>query len=77
MPVAAPNREARRQPNRAALPDDLINVPDAARRCGVNPETLYRLIRSGKFPPVVRLGSLIKISVPRLEVFLHGEAAAK
>jgi hypothetical protein len=45
------NCDARRHPKRASLPVDLINVPEAARRCGVNAETLYRLIRAGKFPP--------------------------
>jgi excisionase family DNA binding protein len=74
MPKVAtpPNRAERRHPD---LPPDLLNVPLAARRMGVNAETLYRLIRSDQFPPAVRVGSSIRISVPRLEAFLHGEAS--
>jgi excisionase family DNA binding protein len=67
------NRAGRCHPDRASLPDDIINVPEAARRCGVNAETLYRLIRAGKFPPAVRLGAAIRVSVPRLECYLHGD----
>ncbi len=55
-------------------PDDLLKVPEAARRLGINPETLYRLIKAGKFPPAIRIGASIRVSVPRLEQFLHGDA---
>jgi excisionase family DNA binding protein len=74
--VAVPNREARCHPDSDSLPPDLINVPEAARRCGLNAETLYRLIRAGNFPPAVHFGRGIRISVPRLENFLHGDANA-
>jgi excisionase family DNA binding protein len=69
--VTAPNRAERRHPD---LPPDLLNVPAAARRMGLNAETLYRLIRSGRFEPAVRVGNSIRISVPRLESYLHGDA---
>lgn len=54
-------------------PDDLLKVPEAAKLLGVNPETLYRLIKAGKFPPAIRIGASIRVSVPRLERFLHGD----
>jgi excisionase family DNA binding protein len=54
---------------------DLISVPQAARRIGIQPDTLYRLARSGQFPPAIAIGGRWKVSVPRLEHYLHGEAA--
>jgi excisionase family DNA binding protein len=57
------------------LPPDLIRVPEAARRLGLASETLYRLIRAGNFAPAVHIGSAIRVSVPRLEAYLHGDAA--
>ncbi len=52
---------------------DLISIPDAARRVGVHPDTLYRLARTGQFPPALSIGSSWRVSVPRLERYLHGE----
>jgi predicted DNA-binding transcriptional regulator AlpA len=52
---------------------DLISIPEAARRIGSHPDTLYNLARLGEFPPAVRIGHRWKVSVPRLERFLHGE----
>lgn len=51
---------------------DLITVPEAARRIGMHPDTLYRLCRAGQFPPAIKIGSRWKVSVPRLERYLHG-----
>lgn len=53
---------------------DLISVADAAGVVGVHPDTLYRLCRSGQFPPALQIGRQWRVSVPRLERFLHGEA---
>jgi predicted DNA-binding transcriptional regulator AlpA len=36
---------------------DLISIPEAARRVGLHPDTLYRLCRSGRFPPAIQIGS--------------------
>ena len=55
---------------------DLISIPEAARRLGMHPDTLYRLARTGQFPPAVQIGSRWKCSVPRLQRHLHGEAAS-
>jgi len=71
----SPNREARLHPERSPLPDDLLSVPAAARRVGMHPESLYRIIRQGDFPPAVHIGGKIRVSVPRLERYLHGEAS--
>ena len=53
---------------------DLLTVTDAARRVGIHPDSLYRLIRAGKFPPAVKIGGSWRVSVPKLERFLHGDA---
>ena len=53
---------------------DLITVPEAARRVGMHADTLYRLARSGAFTPAIQIGSRWRVSVPRLERYLHGDA---
>jgi predicted DNA-binding transcriptional regulator AlpA len=63
-----------RPPDPSGPPADLVPVSDAARRIGVCPETLYRLIRADEFPPAVHLGRAIRVSIPRMERWLHGDA---
>jgi len=53
---------------------DLISVAAAAELVGVHPDTLYRLCRTGQFPPALQIGRQWRVSVPRLERHLHGEA---
>ena len=55
---------------------DLITVPEAAKRLDMHPDTLYRLCRTGQFEPAIQIGSRWKVSVPRLDRLLHGEAVA-
>ena len=55
---------------------DLISMADAAELVGVHRDTLYRLARTGQFPPALQIGRQWRVSRPRLERFLHGEAAA-
>ena len=55
---------------------DLISIPDAAGRIGLHADTLYRLCRTGKFPPAIQIGSRWRVSVPRLERYLHGDIEA-
>ena len=52
---------------------DLISIPDAAIRIGLHADTLYRLCRTGQFPPAIQIGSRWRVSVPRLERYLHGD----
>lgn len=52
---------------------DLISVPEAAGRIGVHPDTLYRLCRRGQFSPAIQIGGRWRVSVPRLDRYLHGE----
>jgi predicted DNA-binding transcriptional regulator AlpA len=56
---------------------DLISVAACARMPGidVHPDTLYRLCRAGQFPPAIKIGRQWRISVPRLQRFLHGEGS--
>jgi excisionase family DNA binding protein len=53
---------------------DLISIPEAAHRIGVHADTLYRLCRTGQFPPAIQIGSRWRVSVPRLERYLHADA---
>jgi len=55
-------------------PPDLLTVPQAARRINMHPDTLYRHCRAGTFPPAVQIGSTWRVSVPKLERYLHGDA---
>ncbi len=52
---------------------DLLTVPEAAHRLRREPDSLYRLIRAGKFGPAVKVGGRWLVSVPKLEKLLHGE----
>jgi predicted DNA-binding transcriptional regulator AlpA len=52
---------------------DLITIPETARRIGLHADTLYRLCRMGQFPPAIQIGARWKVSIPRLEHYLHGE----
>ena len=56
---------------------DLISVPEAARRIGLHADTLYRLCRTGQFPPSVQIGTRWRVSVPKLERFLHSDLEVK
>ena len=60
------------QVERHATPD-LISVPDAAARLGLHADTLYRLCRNGQFPPAIQIGKRWRVSVPKLERYLHGD----
>ena len=53
---------------------DLITIPEAAKRIGLHADTLYRLCRTGQFPPALQIGSRWRVSVPRLERYLHADA---
>lgn len=73
-------------PNRGSQPDDglggqtrpdLITVPEAARMIGLHSDTLYRLCRTGQFDPAIQIGARWRVSVPRLERYLHGDAAGE
>ena len=62
-------------PAPATLAPDLISIREAAKRLGLHPDTLYRLARTGRFPPAVQIGARWVVSVPRLERLLHGPAS--
>jgi excisionase family DNA binding protein len=51
---------------------DLISIPETARLLGLHSETLYRLCRKGQFSPAIQIGTRWRVSVPRLERYLHG-----
>ena len=64
--------DTHQQQRDAAVPD-LISVPEAERHVGLHADTLYRLCRSGKFPPALQIGARWRVSVLRLERYLHGD----
>jgi excisionase family DNA binding protein len=57
-------------PNSVAEPD-LISIPEAADVLGLHKDTLYKLARTGRFPPAVAIGGRFRVSVPRLRRYLH------
>jgi len=58
----------------APVANDLISIPEAAQRVGLHADTLYRLCRTGQFPPAIQIGTRWRVSVPRLERYLHADA---
>jgi excisionase family DNA binding protein len=52
---------------------DLLTIPEAARRLRREPDSLYRLVRAGKFAPAVKVGGRWLVSVRKLERIVHGE----
>ena len=58
------------------LPPDLLTVPQAAARLGISLATAYRLASSGRLPGAIKIGSHYRVSVVRLERFLHGEQSS-
>jgi len=67
------NHAERRHPDKQD--PDLLSIPEAALRLGLHADTLYSLARAGKFPPAVQIGARWRVSVPRLERYLHGESS--
>ena len=61
-----------RETNSEPTSGDLISIPEAARRLGLHAETVYRLCRRGEFSPAIQIGRRWRVSVPRLERYLHG-----
>jgi predicted DNA-binding transcriptional regulator AlpA len=55
---------------------DLLSIPETARRIGLHADTLYRLCRTGQFPPAIQIGGRWRVSVPRLARYLHGDATS-
>ena len=75
-PVEMRQRRVRGEPSsegRSLVPD-LISIPEAARHLGLHPDTLYRLCRTGQFPPAIQIGSRWRVSVPRLDRYLHSDS---
>jgi excisionase family DNA binding protein len=54
---------------------DLLTVPETARRLRRSSDSLYRLVRAGKFDPAIKVGGRWLISVPKLDRMLHGDDA--
>ena len=58
------------------LPPDLITLPAAGRRLGLSDNTMYRMASSAERPEwIIQLGRSYRVSVPRLERYLHGTPA--
>jgi excisionase family DNA binding protein len=61
------------------LPPDLLTIPQAAERLGITRVTAYRLAEHGEFPgsAAFKVGRHWRVSVIRLERFMHGEPASR
>lgn len=59
------------------LPPDLLSLPAAAARLGIGRTTAFELARAGKFPgdAAIKVGAKWRVSVPKLERYLHGQEA--
>lgn len=62
-------------------PTQTVPLREAAQVLGIDPRTAYRLVARGDFPvPVLRVGTLLKVSRVQLERFIESggtpEAAA-
>ena len=76
MLIEFPNRGSQRDDGLdGQTRPDLISVPEAARMIGLHTDTLYWLCRTGQFDPAIQIGSRWRVSVPRLERYLHGNTA--
>ncbi|HVX20938.1 MAG TPA: helix-turn-helix domain-containing protein [Acidimicrobiales bacterium] len=61
------------------LPPDLLTIPQAAQRLGITRVTAYRLAERGEFPgdAAFHVGRVWRVSVPKLERFMHGPIQAE
>ncbi len=58
----------------SAWPDDVRSIEWAARRLHIGVSTAYRLAAAGRLPGVFKAGGQWRVSVPRFEREIHGEA---
>lgn len=70
---------AKRGPShpKTPLPPDLLSIEGACIRIGVSKQHGYQLAKEGNFPgdAAIRIGKTWRVSVPKLERYLHGEVA--
>jgi excisionase family DNA binding protein len=58
-----------------ALPGDVAHLSWAAKRLGIGLSTAYRLAAAGQIPGAFRVGSQWRISKPKFEAEVHGQAS--
>ena len=75
MPESASLTASARSDHDRMVAADLFTVPQVAPMLGVHRDTLYRLIRTGQFPPAVKVGAHWRVSGPKLQRFLHGDGS--
>jgi excisionase family DNA binding protein len=55
--------------------DEMMDVPETAKRFGVHHQTVYRWLRTGTFPcHAVRIENTWRISRASVDGYLHGRA---
>ena len=59
----------------SAWPPDVQSIEWAARRLHIGVSTAYRLAAAGTLPGVFKAGGQWRVSVPRFEREVHGEAS--
>ena len=57
------------------LPDDVRHLSYAAEQLSIGLSTAYRLAAAGQIPGAFRVGSQWRISVPRFQAVVHGQAS--
>lgn len=69
------DKESKRASRTSAWPPDVQSIEWAAERLHIGVSTAYRLAAAGELPGVFKAGAQWRVSVPRFEREVHGEAS--
>lgn len=57
------------------MPPDLLTIPQAAERLGISRTSAWRRAKAGELPGAFKIGALWRVSVVKLDRFIHGDTA--
>jgi len=52
---------------------ELVKVPEAATRLGIGKSKAYQMAKSGELPGVVRIGSMLRVSLRAIDQFIDAQ----
>lgn len=55
-------------------PGEWLSVPQAAKRLGVNPQTIHNLLEAGKIGGVFRDGRIVRIKASSFEKYIKSHS---
>jgi excisionase family DNA binding protein len=67
-----PTRKLRTEPANTFTDPNVISVPQAAERFGISKDLAYDLARRGQLPGAIHLGRRWRVSLVKLNQFVHG-----